>query len=143
MTKHSKKGYVKRRAELLAELFLEELEPDFVAQAEESGFLFDFLIGFPNPEGGVNTFAVELQSTERPPDGSFELEAHVYAKLAHSNIPVLLLLIDVKANVIYFAWPGDHEDLPRRNGSVKVPVTQVDPETRRALIDRMTTGTFA
>jgi hypothetical protein len=136
MTKQTKSTTIDRRAELLAELFLQDLEAEFVAQAAMTDFVFDFFIGFPNPEGGINTFAVEVKSTERPINGSFAIPANVYRRLAHSNIPVLLLVIDVKDNVIYYAWPGDHPDLTGLN-SVKIPVVRVDSGTKQTLIDRM------
>ena len=54
---------IARRAELLAELFLQELQPLFVAQSTgESGY--DFFVGFRNPKGGVNNILVEVKSTE-------------------------------------------------------------------------------
>ncbi len=138
MTKQTKIEHARRRAELLAELFLQELEPRFVAQATVSDFLYDFFVGFQNPRGGMNTFAVEVKSTERPVNGEFKIPAKVHNLLANSNIPVLLLVIDVKENQLYYAWPCDHPDVSSLNETIDIPVIHVDPETKRELIDRMT-----
>ena len=59
---------VARRGELMAELFLQELEPAFVAQPV-TDFAYDFFIGFSKPDGGINTYAVEVKATEQPING--------------------------------------------------------------------------
>lgn len=138
MIKQTKTEHTARRAELLAELFLQELEPRFVAQAETSDFLYDFFIGFQNPRGGMNTFAVEVKSTERPVNRTFRIPANVHKLLANSNIPVLLLVIDVKENQLYYAWPCDQAGVSDVNETINIPVIHVDPEAKRELVERMT-----
>jgi Domain of unknown function (DUF4365) len=137
MTKQSKAHQTWRRGELMAELFLQELEPNFVARSTISDFVFDFLIGFPNAQGGINTFAVEVKATEKPIAGKYVVRSKVYDVLAHSNVPVLLLVVDVKNNVFYYAWPSDHPEVSRLRDSVRVPVIRVDDATKHDLIARM------
>ena len=47
------KQVISRRGELLAELFLQDLHPSFVAKPT-ADFGYDFFVGFPNTHGGIN-----------------------------------------------------------------------------------------
>lgn len=138
MTTHNNVSLTGRRVELMAELFLHGLKPRFVAQATMSDFVFDFFLGFSNSQGGINICAVEVKSTERPLKGHYIMRAKQYQILANTNIPVLLLIVDVKENVFYYVWPRDQPDLSQLKESIRIPVTRVDDEARRALIARMT-----
>lgn len=137
MTKPMKISSMGRRSELMAELFLQELEPEFVAQSTIPNFEFDFLVGFMNPQGGINTFAVEVKATERELTEGFSVRPKIYALLAHSNIPALLLVIDVKNNVFYYAWPSDNPEVSQLQDSVQVPIIRVSDETKKELVARM------
>ncbi|HMO24959.1 MAG TPA: DUF4365 domain-containing protein [Tepidisphaeraceae bacterium] len=119
-----------RRAELMAELFLQELNPTFISRpTQDVGY--DLLVGFTNRRGGINTIAVEIKATERPPAPRFRLMRDTFKRLANSNIPGLLLVADVKRNQLYFAWltGGQVAD----SGNVIVPLTPVDIETTKSL----------
>src|ERR1035438_171961 len=97
-------GLVGRRSELMAELFLQELEPKFLTRPTlDLGF--DFLVGFENQGGGVNTFAVEVKGTENSISSSFSLDKRSYRRLVNSNVPGFLLAVDVKQNKLFYAWP--------------------------------------
>ncbi len=130
---------VGRRGELIAELFLQELNPSYVAQSEPD-FGYDFFVGFPNSDGGVNTYGVEVKATERPIRDSFRIRTSTFERLAHSNVPALLLLVDVKQNQLFYAWitPEGMKGRPSTN-TIAVPVTQIDDavkeELRRQLAD--------
>jgi len=67
---NSQSGLIGRRSELMAELFLQELNPKFLARPTED-FGFDFLVTFKNPKGGLNTYGVEVKGTI-PSHDSFE-----------------------------------------------------------------------
>lgn len=121
----------------MTELFLEGLQPRFVARVTNSDFVFDFLISFLNARGGINTYAVDIKSTEQPVTGKFELQKDLYNTLANSNLPVLLLVVDVKQNQIYYAWPHDNPELAPVGNSVRVPVRLIDDDARQQLISRM------
>jgi len=121
----------------MAELFLQELEPDFVAKPAAEDFAFDFLVGFSNKDGGVNTYAVEVKATESPVRDTYRLPRRVFDYLAHSNIPLLLLVVDVKQNSFYYAWPKQDSTVKAENHYVTIPVTRIDGESRASLVQQM------
>jgi hypothetical protein len=125
-------GLIGRRSELLAELFLQELGPKFLARPS-ADFGFDFLVGFNNPEGGLNAFAVEVKGTERAISSSFPVNKTLYRRLANSNVPGFLLAVDVKQNKLFYAWPerGDPGTL-KGTGTVSVPVIEINDATKNA-----------
>lgn len=63
----SRAQLIGRRAELMAELFLQEFEPLFISRPTTPYVGYDLLVGFRNHKAGVNTFAVEVKSTEQDP----------------------------------------------------------------------------
>ena len=133
----SRTKMIARRAELLTELFLQELQPLFVAQStEESGY--DFIVGFRNPRGGVNNILVEVRSTERLARKRYPLPRKTFTKFAYSNIPSLLFVADVKENRLYYAWlTPDDKKLANDPNSVWVDLTEVNDDTKQALKDRL------
>jgi hypothetical protein len=126
-----------RRSELLAELFLEGLQPKYLSRPSVD-LGFDFLVGFINHEGGVNTFVVEVKGTERPVTSPFPVDKRSYRRLAASNIPGFLLAVDVKQNRLFYAWP-ERRDSRRYsgNGVIRVPVIEVNDETKSELRKRL------
>jgi hypothetical protein len=130
----SRNEAVGRRGELLAELFLQELEPEFVARSTPD-FAYDFLVGFRNPRGGINNVAVEVRATERLAGKQYPVSRRKYVSWAYSNIPVILLIIDVKRNRYYYASPspevsGDSETL-------RVDLTEITDSTKAELRKRL------
>lgn len=128
---------VSRRGELMAELFLQDIQPEYVAQAPTTEFGYDFLIGVSNQEGGTNSYAVMVKATEQATDQEVKLPRHEFQRLAHSNPSVLLLVVDVKRNAMYYAWPEDVEGLSNGKQSVAIQLTPVTPESLKALRTRM------
>ena len=129
-------GSIGRRAELLAELFLQDLKPEFVARPT-ADFGYDFFAGFRNPRGGINVIAVEVKSTEHLTKDFISLKKSTYDTLANSNIPVLLLVVDVKENDYYFAWPDPDVSNQQKAGMMKVQLTKVNDKLRKELRDRL------
>ena len=128
MTTHeAPSGLVARRGELMVELFLQDLRPSFLSRPTSPNLGYDLLVGFKNARGGINTFAVEVRATERPPRGRFRLPRRAFDRLALSNVPALLLVVDVKHNRLYHAWltPDGTAggDDPQK---VPVPLTELD-----------------
>jgi hypothetical protein len=129
----SKNETLGRRAELIAELFLEGLRPEFVARST-ADLPYDFLVGFRNPRGGVNHIGVEVKSTERLVRGRYPVPKHEYERLAYSNLPVLLLVVDVKENQLFYGWIS-----PEVSGSspesktITVDLIDVDETTKKEL----------
>lgn len=119
-----------RRSELMAELFLQDLGPRFVAKAPND-FGFDFIVGFTNRRGGVNVIAVEVK-TKQTSLPRLQMNAKSYDLLANSNVPGLLLVIDVKSNTVlyHFAVPRSTA-LPSLN--VSLPLIEVDEMQRSKL----------
>jgi len=128
-------GIVGRRAELMAELFLQDLGATFVSQpTADTGI--DFVVAFPNGQGGMNLSAVEVKATEQPVGDFYPLETKWYKRLAHSNVPSLLLVADAKRNQLYFAWPGE-EDVNPSVRTVRVRVTPIDDEVKEQIRGRL------
>jgi hypothetical protein len=125
-----------RRAELLAEVFFEELKPEFVARPPTPDVGYDLLVGFRNEKSGINTFAVEVKSTEEPVGPRFPLPRTTFDRLAHSNVPAILLVVDVKRNQLYYAWllaNGEKRGTP----TVSVPLTELTDATKPVLLRRL------
>jgi hypothetical protein len=64
------------------------------------------------------------------------LEAKWYKRLAHSNVPSLLLVADAKRNQLYFAWPGEGE-VNSSVRTVRVRVTPIDDEMKEQIRERL------
>jgi len=113
----------------MAELFLQDLQPEFVARSTDD-LGYDFLVGFTNPKGGINTVAVVVKATPQVVPSRFLIKRRLYDLLTHSNIPGLLLVVDVKQNKLYYASPaavGAIKD--RRADSIAIPLTEIDGKT--------------
>ena len=116
------------------------LEPAFFAQPT-TDFAYDFFVGFLNHHGGITTTAVQVKATERPVKGSFSIERKLYERWAYSNIPVLILLVDVKRNQMFYAWPSPKETGGSPHAkSISIPVTQIDEQTKELLHRRLVGG---
>lgn len=127
---------VARRGELLAELFLQDLDPVFVARPTPD-LPFHYFVGFKNPHDGINLTAVEVKATERPSPEHFALPRRLYDRLANSNIPGLLLVIDVKHNRVSYAWPTPDAARGRTEKTVTLRLTELDENAKRELRERL------
>lgn len=133
MTDRERAELLGRRGDLLAELFLQELGAEFVARPS-ADLGYDFFVGFNNPDGGVNLAAVEVKATDRPVPRRYPVDRRLFRRLAHSNIPVLLLVANVKENRLFYALPDpDTPGAENGAGTVSIPVTPVDDATRQGL----------
>jgi len=74
--RQSRPYIIGRRGELIAELFLQDLNPSFVAKPT-TDFGYDFFVGFPNSDGGINNYAVQVKATERPVPSSVPISTGV------------------------------------------------------------------
>jgi len=131
--KKSKADMIKRRGELLTELFLQDMNPSFVAKPT-FGLGYDFLIGFPNTSGGINNCAVRVEATERPVPSRFPTDAKKCSLLAHSNIPALLIVADVKQNRLFHARLTP--EVTEGSGGVhkvRIPVTELSDLAKEEL----------
>jgi hypothetical protein len=133
-TKKSQADMIGRRGELMAELFLQDLNPSFVAKPT-SDFGYDFYLGVQNADGGINNYAVQVKATSRPVPSRFPLNMKLFKLLTHSNIPGLLIVADVKHNKLFYAWltreKGDVDQ--EGNNIVRIPVTEVNDSVKEEL----------
>ncbi|WP_417913276.1 DUF4365 domain-containing protein [Candidatus Electronema sp. TJ] len=132
------KQVVKRRGEILAELLLQDMEPFFLAKAT-ADVGYDFLAGFPNEEGGINNYAVQVKATEEPVASAVRTDAEQYERLAHSNIPALLLVIDVKQNKLFYSWITPHAG-EINNNTVEIPVIEITDAVKKELQQQLQRG---
>jgi len=130
-TRHAQ--MVGRRGELMIELFLQDLDPVYVARSDLD-FGYDFFVGFENAEGGINTSAVVARATEQAVRDRFHFPKNRYDELSHSNIPVLLLVANVKTNQLYYAWLTP-DDTKGREGvqMISIPVNEVDEDAKQSI----------
>jgi len=99
---------------------------------------YDFLVSFENDQGGINTVGVVVKATEQSVPPQYPLARNVFNRLVHSNVPGLLLVVNVKQNKIYYWWPK-HIDGPERSAarSVSIPVTEADERIKKDLRKRL------
>lgn len=135
MKDRAKAEMLGRRGELLAELFLQELGAEFVARPT-ADLGYDFFVGFNNSDGGVNMAAVEVKATDRPVHSRYPVQKRLFRRLANSNIPVLLLVVNVKENRLFYALPAAYT-LGEDEGAttVSIPLTAVEETTKHELRD--------
>jgi hypothetical protein len=126
-----------RRGELIAELFLQDLEPEFLARST-ADFDYDFLVGFRNSRGGINNIAVEVKATERLVGDRCPISMKKYERWAHSNIPVLLLVVAVKENRLFYSLvSSDVAGSPRESRTITIQLTEIDEKTKKELRDQL------
>jgi len=131
--RQSRPYIIGRRGELIAELFLQDLNPSFVAKPT-TDFGYEFFVGFPNSDGGINNYAVEVKATERPVPSSVPISTAIYERLTHSNIPALLLVIDVKQNRLFYSWlKSESTGGSRKVNTIMVPVKEIDDVAKEEL----------
>ena len=103
----NKAWYIARRGELLAEQFLLELEPSYLSLMQGQDFGIDYMAFFQKADGTPVVIAIEVKATQREMKGHFTLSSSQAQKLLNMNIPVLVIVVDVKDNNIYFNWIKD------------------------------------
>lgn len=130
-----------RRGELLAELFLNDLG----AKVTRSPFdAVDYLALFETREKAFRVMAVEVKASESPVPPEFPVSAELIARAAQSNIPTLLLVVDVKQNKLGCVWLDEIAQegrRPRTGTRVRVPLQPA--ETQREAILGHLQGTAA
>ena len=114
----------------MAEPFLQELGPTFISRPATEDIGYDLLVGFLNKRGGINTFAVKVNIYQTSAEHAISAPADcTLDRFAHSNIPGLLLVADVKQNRMYHAWLTSR-DLTG-SGSVSIPLSGVGMMRRK------------
>ncbi len=129
------------RAELLAELFLQELNPSFITKPT-ANLGFDFFIGIQNSNGGINNYLVEVKAAEQELESYYTMQTSQYKRLAYSNIPALLLVIDVKRNNLHYALLPLHEsEIKNEFHQMRIPMTKVTDNEKKLLSEKLAIST--
>jgi hypothetical protein len=128
--------FVERRAEIMVELFLRELDPAFIAQPSRD-IGFDYMVSFPSRRGSSNTFGVAIKVTTEHDAHRFAVSKRTYNQLAHSNLSAFLLVADVKRNKLYFGFPPKI-DTRKTGPAIDIPLTQINAQTTKDLYKRLT-----
>ncbi|MFM1842928.1 MAG: hypothetical protein RLZZ490_1666 [Cyanobacteriota bacterium] len=97
--------YITRRGELLSQEFLFELAPkQAIYTGDDPDHEVDYMALFSKPSSGLITIAMTVKPTEEEIKGVYPVKISELNKLKNSNIPVLILVIDVKRNQYFFNW---------------------------------------
>lgn len=101
------KEFMGQRAELLAQLFLQDRASVWTANRDTG--LFDAIAVFHTGDKKLRLIAVEVKATEQPVGKEFRFSARPEAiqPLGHANVPVLFLVVDVKRNEIFYGWASE------------------------------------
>lgn len=126
----SREQMLSHRAELMAQLFFEELNPTFMSQPTQD-IGYDLLVGFQNKLGGINTFAVAVESTENLREKCFSVAEHKFLQIVRSNVPGILFVVDVKQNQIYYAWLSAAYE--SKSKAISIPLSELNAEAKKKL----------
>ena len=100
--------YVTKRGELLTKEFLFEIEPhDLIYTGDHLEPLFNYMALFLKPDGSPVTIAITVKATEKEIKGVYPFNVSELEKFKKSNIPVLMLVIDVKWNQYFLNWAAN------------------------------------
>ena len=99
---------------LLAQEFLFELGAISVDLASQK-LGFDYLAVF-RDDRSSKIIAVEVKATEDDITGRYRLNRSSYYRLRETNIPVLLVVVNVKQNRLFFEWISQLNSLFRQYG---------------------------
>ena len=105
MTKTEVPWYITKRGELLTKQLLFELAPDdLIYTGDHAEPLFNYMALLLKPDGSPVTIAIAVKATEEEIQGIYPFKVSDLEKFKNSNIPVLILVIDVKRNQLFFNW---------------------------------------
>lgn len=138
----SKAWYVARRGELLVQQFLLDLGASYVSPLPSPDLGLDYLAFFSRNDRLQRAIGVEAKATEREVAGRFLVTAALLRRFEDSNIPILLVIADVKRNEIYFTWLHDSPLLTpqgtgRRPSTYMLKVRQATADEQRRLLDEI------
>jgi len=138
---------VTMRALSLAELFLQDCNPLFIAKTEFKEPKLDYFVGFAANNGSLQVCAIDVLANTRRVSQRFSLilSHRRFHRIKGSNIPFLLFIVDVKMNEIFFFWMDDlpSEPASRLKGDLRfeISLTLADDAGKRKLVSRFTAQT--
>lgn len=120
-------GIRERRAALMVELLLEKLGADSLLVGEGTGG-HDYLAVFPHGRVGRKTVAIEVKALERTPPARLRVSREHFDALSRSRTPVLLLVVDVRSELMSYSLIGAGllTNAEERRSGVMVPLSVVD-----------------
>ena len=138
-----RKWWVRRRGQLFVELFIDDLKPAVALSAPNlAEATADYLVGFTNPRGGTNLCLVEYVATDKPVNVRRRWSQAERDRWVNSNVPVLVLAVDVAQNQMFYAWPADVVDSSDRSAArVEMTLAAVDAGAKREIRRRLVRGT--
>ena len=138
-TKTKEPWYITKRGQLLSQEFLFELAPkQAIYTGDEPDHLFDYMALFPKSDGSLVTIAIAVKATEEEIEGAYPFKVSDLEKFKNSNIPVLILVIDVKRNKFFLNWAKnaivrEQKDSLNSEQFVSVVLRQGTPEEMQKL----------
>lgn len=127
------------RGKLLAELFLQKLNPVYLAETEAGSMPYDYFLTVRGSKDRLTTVAVELK-TPRVPVGSefrFQAPSREVTSLKHSNLPVLVLVADTAKDKVFFNWAKLLESKPAKAAGTQpswvLPLLEGTPDNLKLL----------
>jgi len=138
----SKAWYVARRGELLVQQLLLDLGASYVSSLQSPDLGLDYLAFFSRDDRLQRAIGVEAKATEREIGGRFSVPASLLRRFEDSNLPILLVVADVKRNELYFAWLHDSSLLTprgtgRRPSTYTLKVRLATAQERERLLDEI------
>jgi hypothetical protein len=90
---------------------------------------------------GINSYAIEVKGTAKPVSSKYRVHASTFKRLANSNIPALLLVVDVKENNLFYSWI-ENEAIQEHEGKVSfsLPVIKLDELSKNELLKKLREG---
>lgn len=131
--------YIERRADILAEMFVRDLNPKFIFQANLQRAVWDYMAAFQTKKGRLVNITITVKATEKPIPGTiiFVMSSGRANQIVNSNLPVLLLLVDVKTSAVAWNWISEatvtSASRLRADVLVRVPAIKQSAETVRQL----------
>ncbi|MFN0056085.1 MAG: DUF4365 domain-containing protein [Planctomycetales bacterium] len=131
---------IARRGELLAEMFLNDCGAK-ITDLPSFEYGIDHLAFFETGAKSFQVVAVQVKTIESPIPAEIRVDADLVHRAAQSNIPTLLLVVDVKQNKFGYAWLEEFATsnaAPRRGTKVRIPL--LDAEEHREQIRQHVAG---
>ncbi len=126
--------FIQRRGELLTQQLLLELGAKYVAEPGPE-FGVDYLATFDDESGGTKVIGVEVRATESGTE-SFEFNLDQLRRLSKINLPVLLVITNVKQNTTAIAWARESmEELAHRGVNTQTVRLRLRNASREDLAD--------
>lgn len=123
-----------QRAELIVELFLQDLSPRDISKSVRSDAgEYDYLATFDRADQGMNLIAVEVKFWTSPVREHYPMTHAAFRRFALLNLPSMLAVVDAKTNDIYYAWLSALRISLEKTSRKLVPVEKITEATKKRL----------